>query len=75
MHVKINIFVGPACSLEIYTDFLAGLGHRYHDLRKNMGALCLYHSRPDVHEDGVRIQYTGSAYLLRSRICVRLNFF
>jgi len=55
---------GSARSLEIYTHVLASLGHRYYDLRKNMGTLCLYHSRTDVYEDGVRIQYTSGTYSL-----------
>lgn len=69
-----NVFVGRARSLEIYTHFPAGLGHRRHDLRKDMGALCIYHFRTDVHENGVRVQYTGSA-CLSSQEYVCFNFF
>lgn len=70
-HTKHNVLFnvkGHACSVEIHTDVLASMDHRYHNFWKNMGPLCLYHSRSDIHEDGIRIQYTGSMhYLLRSK--------
>lgn len=62
MYVK-----GHACSLEIYTHVLASMGYRYHNLWKNLGTLCLYYPRPNVHEDGIRIQYTGSMHSLSKK--------
>lgn len=49
--------------MEIYTHFLAGMVYRYHNLWKDMGTLRLYHSWPDVYEDGIGIQHTGCTHI------------
>lgn len=69
-NILFNMFKGSACSLEIYTHILASMGYWYHNFWKNMGTLCFYHSWSDVHEDGIRIQYTGSMHLLAQKIYV-----
>lgn len=46
---------GHAGTVEGDPYFVAGVVDRNHDVRQDMGALRLYHSWTNVHEDGLRV--------------------
>lgn len=54
-------FIGNASTLEIHPDIVAGMVHRYHNFRANLGTLRFHHSRTNVHENSLRIQYSSGA--------------